>query len=68
MVHIDACITRLRLEVAKMDMIKKLGLKKLGAMGVVKRGNTGLQVIVGAPAEIISGKISELVNQQGIAK
>ncbi|RLX71994.1 PTS N-acetyl-D-glucosamine transporter [Escherichia coli] len=66
--RIDACITRLRLEVANMDMIQEPELRKLGAMGVVKRGDTGLQVIVGTRAEIIAGEISELVNQQGGAQ
>jgi phosphotransferase system IIB component len=31
----------------------------LGAMGGVKRGNSGLQVIVGTRAEMIAGEIRE---------
>lgn len=60
---IDACITRLRLEIVCMDNIKETELKKLGAKGVVKRGDSGLQVIVGTQAEIIASEIRELVNQ-----
>ncbi|MGG7444732.1 N-acetylglucosamine-specific PTS transporter subunit IIBC [Kosakonia oryzendophytica] len=60
---IDACITRLRLEVVNMDVIDEPELKKLGAMGLVKRGATGLQVIVGTRAEIIAGEIRELAKQ-----
>ncbi|MEY8713216.1 PTS transporter subunit EIIC [Mangrovibacter phragmitis] len=56
------------LAVANMDMIQEPELRKLGAMGVVKRGDTGLQGIVGTRAEIIAGEISELVNQQGGAQ
>lgn len=60
---IDSCITRLRLEVVSMNDVKETELKKLGAMGVVKRGDSGLQVIVGTQAEIIASEIRELVNQ-----
>lgn len=60
---IDACITRLRLEIVCMDNIQEPELKKLGAKGVVKRGDSGLQVIVGTQAEIIASEIRELVNQ-----
>lgn len=61
LMSIGACITRLRLEVANMDMIKEPELKKLGALGVVKSGDSGLQIIVGPQVEIIAGEISELV-------
>lgn len=61
--RIDACITRLRLEIVNMDEIQESRLKKLGAMGVVKRGDSGLQVIVGTQAEIIADEIRELVTQ-----
>lgn len=63
LVRIDACITRLRLEVVNMEMIQQPELKKLGAMGIVKHGTTALQVIVGTQAEIIAGEIRELVSQ-----
>lgn len=63
LLNIDACITRLRLEIADMSIINESELKKLGAMGVVKHSDNGLQVIVGTQAEIIAGEIRELVNQ-----
>lgn len=61
--RIDSCITRLRLEVVSMENIQEHELKNLGAMGIVKRGNTGLQVIVGTQAETIADEIRSLVNQ-----
>ncbi|WP_273908595.1 N-acetylglucosamine-specific PTS transporter subunit IIBC [Enterobacter bugandensis] len=61
--RIDACITRLRLEIVRMNDVQETELKKLGAMGIVKRGDSGLQIIVGTQAEIIAGEIRELVNQ-----
>ncbi len=63
LLHVDACITRLRLVVADMSIIKESELKNLGAIGVVKRGDSGLQVIVGTQAEIIACEIRELINQ-----
>lgn len=61
--RIDACITRLRLEIVRMNDVQETELKKLGAMGIVKRGDSGLQIIVGTQAEIIAGEIRELVNK-----
>lgn len=61
--RIDACITRLRLEVADMTVIQEPELRRIGAMGIVKRGDTGLQVIIGAQAEIVASEIKDLVNQ-----
>lgn len=63
LIRVDACITRLRLEIVDMEMIRESALKKLGAMGVIKRGDSGLQVIIGTQAEIIASEIRELVNQ-----
>ncbi|ECB7137623.1 hypothetical protein E1A04_24430 [Salmonella enterica subsp. enterica serovar Virchow] len=63
LLSVDACITRLRLEIADLSIIHEPELKKLGAMGVVKRGNNGLQVIVGTQAEILASEIRELINR-----
>lgn len=57
LIAVDACITRLRLEVADTAAINEQKLKALGASGIVKRGNGGVQVIIGARAEIIAGQI-----------
>ncbi|WP_414147488.1 N-acetylglucosamine-specific PTS transporter subunit IIBC [Erwinia sp. BNK-24-b] len=64
LIVIDACITRLRLEVADMAQVNEKKLKELGALGVVKKGSNGVQVIIGAQAEIVSGELRELVNNK----
>ncbi|TEW56773.1 PTS glucose transporter subunit IIBC [Psychromonas sp. RZ22] len=51
---IDACITRLRLTLKDRRIIKEGELKALGAMGVVKLGESNLQVIIGPQAETIA--------------
>ena len=49
-VSIDACITRLRVEVKDKSKVDKDKLKALGAVGVVEVGN-GIQAIFGAKAD-----------------
>lgn len=51
---IDACITRLRLTIKDMTKINETMLKQLGSKGVVKLGENGLQVILGAEAELVA--------------
>lgn len=49
-ISIDACITRLRVEVKDKSKVDKEKLKALGAVGVVEVGN-GIQAIFGAKAD-----------------
>ncbi|BDU51582.1 N-acetylglucosamine-specific PTS transporter subunit IIBC [Haliovirga abyssi] len=58
---VDSCITRLRLEVKNRDIIDEKALKDLGAKGVLKPGQTSVQVIFGAKAEIIAQEIRSLI-------
>jgi PTS system N-acetylglucosamine-specific IIC component len=50
LVNVDACITRLRMEVADKDKVNKPRLKALGAAGVIEVGNN-VQAIFGTLAE-----------------
>ena len=54
---VDACTTRLRLVVARRESINEDALRKLGARGVVKLGNDGLQVVLGPIADQVAGDI-----------
>ncbi|MFT4295956.1 MAG: glucose PTS transporter subunit IIA [Micropruina sp.] len=54
--HVDACITRLRMEVADKDKVDKARLKALGAAGVVEVGNN-VQAIFGTQADVLKGEI-----------
>lgn len=49
-VSVDACITRLRIEVKDKSKVNKAELKALGASGVVEVGN-GIQAIFGVKAD-----------------
>jgi PTS system N-acetylglucosamine-specific IIC component len=56
LVNVDACITRLRMEVADKAQVDKARLKALGAAGVIEVGNN-VQAIFGTQAELLKGDI-----------
>jgi PTS system N-acetylglucosamine-specific IIC component len=61
---IDACTTRLRLEVVDQAAIDEGGLRALGARGLVRPGGqsgSALQVVVGPTADQIAGEIRAAV-------
>ncbi|MBD1558927.1 PTS transporter subunit EIIC [Vibrio sp. S9_S30] len=51
---IGACITRLRLQVNDQSIVKEDEIKALGAMGVIKVGSKGLQIILGSRAQFVA--------------
>ncbi|MGX6590614.1 PTS system, D-glucosamine-specific IIC component [Cetobacterium ceti] len=59
-VSVDACITRLRVEVKDTAKVNDGELKKLGASGVLKVGKNGVQAIFGAKAQFIANDIKGL--------
>ncbi|MNO21527.1 PTS system glucose-specific EIICBA component [compost metagenome] len=59
-VHLDACITRLRVEVKKKNEVSKDRLKKLGASGVLEVGNN-IQAIFGTRSDTIKTQISDIM-------
>ncbi len=62
-ISIDACITRLRLEVENIESVDDVTLKSLGAMGVLKIGNNGVQAIFGSKAQFIATDIKEILDE-----
>ncbi|OPJ56264.1 PTS transporter subunit EIIC [Alkalithermobacter paradoxus] len=60
--HIDACITRLRLEVKDPSKVDKAKLKALGSAGVLDAGGGSVQVIFGTEAEGLKDEIKSLMN------
>ena len=58
---IDACATRLRVEVVNADTINTPALKTLGARGVVKSGGGSVQVVIGPEADLIADEIKEFL-------
>jgi PTS system N-acetylglucosamine-specific IIC component len=62
---VDACTTRLRLSVVDPSKVSDADLKTIGARGVLKRGATSVQVIIGPEADIIADEIRTVIAQGG---
>ena len=56
---VDACTTRLRLEVADDSLVNEPALRTLGARGIVRPGRNALQVVIGPQAEILAGEMRD---------
>ncbi|GHT39487.1 PTS transporter subunit IIBC [Bacteroidia bacterium] len=54
---VDACATRLRLEVVDNSKVKDNVLKNLGAKGILRPGEGLLQVIIGPEADVIATEV-----------
>ena len=60
LVSLDACITRLRVEVKDTGKVDDKELKKLGASGVLKVGANGVQAIFGSKAQFICNDLKSM--------
>jgi N-acetylglucosamine PTS system EIICBA or EIICB component len=58
LVTVDACITRLRMEVADKSKVDQDRLKTLGAAGVLEVGNS-VQAVFGTQAEVLKNEIND---------
>jgi PTS system N-acetylglucosamine-specific IIC component len=58
LVNVDACITRLRMEVADKSKVDQARLKALGAAGVIEVGNN-VQAVFGTQAEALKNQIND---------
>lgn len=65
---VDACTTRLRLQVASNDAVDEAALKALGSRGMIKPAAGSVQVVLGPEAELIADEIrAALANPQAVA-
>jgi N-acetylglucosamine PTS system EIICBA or EIICB component len=60
LVNVDACITRLRVEVTDKSQVDQARLKNLGAAGVIEVGNS-VQAVFGTDAEALKNDINEIL-------
>jgi N-acetylglucosamine PTS system EIICBA or EIICB component len=58
LVNVDACITRLRMEVADKSKVDQARLKALGAAGVLEIGNS-VQAVFGTQSEVLKNEIND---------
>jgi PTS system N-acetylglucosamine-specific IIC component len=59
---VDACITRLRLELFDDIQINENGLKSIGAAGILRLGNGKIQIVFGVYSEQLKVEIEKLLN------
>ncbi len=57
---IDNCVTRLRLEVKDMMLVKDAEIKAAGARGVVRPGKTSVQIIIGTQVQFVADEFKKL--------
>ncbi|MGB8021240.1 MAG: PTS transporter subunit EIIC [Candidatus Nanopelagicales bacterium] len=60
LVNVDACITRLRMEVVDKARVDKARLRALGAAGVIEVGNN-VQAVFGTQAEAMKNEIKDVL-------
>jgi len=61
---VDACTTRLRLQVADNDKVDEAALKALGSRGLIKPAAGSVQVVLGPEADLISDEIRTALQQE----
>ncbi|WP_193017110.1 N-acetylglucosamine-specific PTS transporter subunit IIBC [Proteus sp. FME41] len=64
---IDACITRLRLNVKDSSVVNDAYAKRLGASGVIRLNKQSVQVIVGTRAELVANAMRDVLTQGPVA-
>ena len=60
LVNVDACITRLRMDVADTSKVDQARLRSLGAAGVIEVGNS-VQAVFGTQAEALKNDITDIL-------
>lgn len=63
---IDACITRLRLNVKDASVVNDAYAKRLGASGVIRLNKQSVQVIVGTRAELVANAMRDVLTQGSV--
>ncbi|MGC0893613.1 N-acetylglucosamine-specific PTS transporter subunit IIBC [Pantoea agglomerans] len=64
---IDACITRLRLNVNDSAQVNEAFAKRLGASGVIRLNKQSVQIIVGTQAESIASAMKKVLTKGPVA-
>jgi len=67
LVEVEACTTRLRLVLVDNQAIDEAALRRLGALGVLRAGAQGLQVVLGPEADQVAGNIRDSVKHRAPA-
>ena len=63
-VNVDACITKLRVQVKDTSIVKNEDITALGAHGVTRPSKTSIYAVFGTKADIIKNNIKDLLNKK----
>ncbi|MBC7397351.1 MAG: PTS transporter subunit EIIC [Bdellovibrionales bacterium] len=66
-VQMEACITRLRLQVNDSSQIDQAALKRLGAAGVMNAGGGNVQIVFGVESDLLKTEIQKLMTSSPAA-
>jgi glucose-like phosphotransferase system IIB component len=66
--NVDACITKLRIQVADQSKVNADKLRQLGAAGVIKPSPHSVYAVFGTTADILKNKINEILFPQALEK
>ncbi len=61
-VNVDACITKLRIQVVDKNKANKQRIIELGAAGVVYPSNTSVYAVFGTKADVLKNKIKDILS------
>lgn len=67
-VSLDACITRLRLNLKDTNIVQESKLKSLGAAGMMKAGGGSLQVIFGTESDMLKEEMKKIISAGSVYK
>ncbi|MCQ2755144.1 MAG: glucose PTS transporter subunit EIIB, partial [bacterium] len=59
--NVDACITKLRVEVVSADKVDEKKLKELGAKGVMRISAKSVYSVFGPKADVIKNQVNDLL-------
>jgi glucose-like phosphotransferase system IIB component len=66
--NVDACITKLRIQVADQSKVNADKLRQLGAAGIIKPSAHSVYAVFGTTADILKNKINEILFPQSLQK
>lgn len=64
---VDACTSRLRLEVADSDAVDEAALKRLGSRGMIRPAAGSVQVVLGPEADMVADEIRQALRVEPAA-
>jgi glucose-like phosphotransferase system IIB component len=61
--NVDACITKLRVQVNHPEVVDQNKLKELGALGVMRPSQQSVYAVFGTQADFIKNAMNDLINE-----